>query len=197
MLISYAPMYKYYAFSVCIMSGRYEHWQLLNSISMNCVLSLGRRHNVETRNPIRQTREKVCVWCVFESHTHSVRVQKLSRWDCFETWCPGAESNHRHEDFQSTALPLSYPGTESVNALGDRVLWWRAQSVQWKMYFFDGLLDNCVTLHNIYETFTRLGHGRYTQRRYHLVQPKIWENLQTIKYVGYVFVFSYHDARHG
>ena len=26
------------------------------------------------------------------------------------TWCPGAESNHRHEDFQSTALPLSYPG---------------------------------------------------------------------------------------
>ena len=29
----------------------------------------------------------------------------------FVKWCPGAESNHRHEDFQSTALPLSYPGT--------------------------------------------------------------------------------------
>ncbi len=28
-------------------------------------------------------------------------------------WCPGAELNHRHEDFQSTALPLSYPGTGS------------------------------------------------------------------------------------
>ncbi len=27
-----------------------------------------------------------------------------------DKWCPGAESNHRHEDFQSTALPLSYPG---------------------------------------------------------------------------------------
>lgn len=27
-----------------------------------------------------------------------------------DQWCPGAESNHRHEDFQSTALPLSYPG---------------------------------------------------------------------------------------
>ena len=25
-------------------------------------------------------------------------------------WCPGADLNHRHEDFQSTALPLSYPG---------------------------------------------------------------------------------------
>ena len=30
-------------------------------------------------------------------------------------WCPGAESNHRHEDFQSTALPLSYPGTGARN----------------------------------------------------------------------------------
>ena len=30
-------------------------------------------------------------------------------------WCPGAESNHRHEDFQSTALPLSYPGRVAVS----------------------------------------------------------------------------------
>ena len=35
--------------------------------------------------------------------------------DCFGLcrivkWCPGAESNHRHADFQSAALPLSYPG---------------------------------------------------------------------------------------
>src|SRR6056297_907741 len=33
-------------------------------------------------------------------------------------WCPGAESNHRHEDFQSTALPLSYPGTGNASAFG-------------------------------------------------------------------------------
>ena len=33
-----------------------------------------------------------------------------------ERWCPGAESNHRHEDFQSTALPLSYPGTRDASA---------------------------------------------------------------------------------
>ena len=25
-------------------------------------------------------------------------------------WCPGADLNHRHADFQSAALPLSYPG---------------------------------------------------------------------------------------
>ena len=33
-------------------------------------------------------------------------------------WCPGAESNHRHEDFQSTALPLSYPGTGNDFSFG-------------------------------------------------------------------------------
>ena len=33
---------------------------------MNCVLSLGRKHNVETRNLHIKTREKVCVWCVFD-----------------------------------------------------------------------------------------------------------------------------------
>ena len=43
------------------MSEHYVHLQLLYSISMNSVLSLGRRHNAEIRNPIRQTREKVCV----------------------------------------------------------------------------------------------------------------------------------------
>ena len=33
-------------------------------------------------------------------------------------WCPGADLNHRHEDFQSTALPLSYPGTGKAFAFG-------------------------------------------------------------------------------
>ena len=157
---------------------------------------MGSRHSVEPRNLNTQTQQKVCVWCVFEFHTHSVSVRNLSHWNCFEKWCPGAESNHRHEDFQSTALPLSYPGTKSVNALGDGVLWWRTQSVQWKMYFFDGLLANCVTLHNIYETFTCLGHGLNAHRWYHFVRPKIRENLQTVKYVGYIFVFFHHNAWH-
>src|SRR5436190_1252610 len=27
-----------------------------------------------------------------------------------EKWCPGTESNRRHEDFQSSALPTELPG---------------------------------------------------------------------------------------
>ena len=35
----------------------------------------------------------------------------------FREWCPGAESNHRHDDFQSSALPLSYPGIASATGI--------------------------------------------------------------------------------
>ena len=45
-------------------------------------------------------------------------------------WCPGADLNHRHEDFQSTALPLSYPGKEKQHALGPIVLGRQAATVQ-------------------------------------------------------------------
>ena len=37
-------------------------------------------------------------------------------------WCPGAESNHRHEDFQSTALPTELPGQKRGVQREGRVL---------------------------------------------------------------------------
>ena len=29
-------------------------------------------------------------------------------------WCPGTESNRRHEDFQSSALPTELPGRKRI-----------------------------------------------------------------------------------
>ena len=37
-----------------------------------------------------------------------------------EAWCPGAESNHRHRDFQSRALPTELPGRRSPPKGGPR-----------------------------------------------------------------------------
>jgi hypothetical protein len=42
------------------------------------------------------------------------KALKISR--SIEGWCPGAESNHRHADFQSAALPTELPGPFPANA---------------------------------------------------------------------------------
>lgn len=45
---------------------------------MTVFFPMGFRHGVGPRNLNKQTHEKVCIWCVFESDKHSARVQKLN-----------------------------------------------------------------------------------------------------------------------
>ena len=42
----------------------------------DCVLSLGSRHSVEPRKVRIKTREKVCVWCVFEPLLYSAQPRQ-------------------------------------------------------------------------------------------------------------------------
>ena len=55
-------------------------------------------------------------WREMDSNHRSLRQQiyslpPLATWVSLHFfWCPGAESNHRHEDFQSSALPTELPG---------------------------------------------------------------------------------------
>jgi hypothetical protein len=48
---------------------------------------------------------------LFDSKRISITIvaSKIKRGNKKE-WCPGAESNHRHGDFQSPALPTELPG---------------------------------------------------------------------------------------
>ncbi len=49
--------------------------------------------------------------------------------DCREEWCPGVESNYRHHDFQSCALPTELPGhrrTPAYRGEGRSLSRWRS-----------------------------------------------------------------------
>ena len=48
---------------------------------------------------------------VDETRTRDLRLGKATLYQLsyYRKWCLGAESNHRHVDFQSTALPTELP----------------------------------------------------------------------------------------
>ena len=48
-----------------------------------------------------------------EAVGHKTRSPSQGRAFCF-LWCPEAESNHRHADFQSAALPTELSGQRGV-----------------------------------------------------------------------------------
>ena len=61
----------------------------------------------ESSAPIQKAKEFIPLG------THWVLIRKCKQRlyaNLLKEWCPGAESNHRHEDFQSTALPTELPG---------------------------------------------------------------------------------------
>ena len=47
-----------------------------------------------------------------EARTRYLHLGKVALYQLsyYRKWCPGTESNHRHVDFQSTALPTELPG---------------------------------------------------------------------------------------
>ena len=47
------------------------------------------------------------------SKTAGIKKAPVNR-SLWNSWCPGAESNRRHEDFQSSALPTELPGPFKV-----------------------------------------------------------------------------------
>ena len=44
------------------------------------------------------------------SYFEQTQKSPVVKLGLFERWCPEAESNHRHEDFQSSALPTELSG---------------------------------------------------------------------------------------
>lgn len=67
-------------------------------------------------------------WCTRRDlNPHTVRHTNLNRaclpfhHECTK-WCQEADLNHRHRDFQSPALPLSYPGMLKAQQLYKKIL---------------------------------------------------------------------------
>ena len=71
------------------------------------------RHTRNAPANHRGSSGRVCTFCIVCKPfvTYKLRLSNVtSTLKYGEKWCPGAELNHRHTDFQSAALPTELPG---------------------------------------------------------------------------------------
>ena len=69
-------------------------------LHQHCVLTHKPQTLCSTQRIRASTRQKVCVRCVFDIRAFLEFSTRLSHCYCWLKWCPRAELNHRHEDFQ-------------------------------------------------------------------------------------------------
>ena len=95
----------------------------------------------------------------FEPGTPGLKVQCSTDWasDPCCNWCPETESNRRHEDFQSSALPTELSGHISNNKYYYRALFKICQHFFWKnlifFYFFLKIIKKSLIYAFFWEKF--------------------------------------------
>ena len=103
------------------MSCAGEHCQKLTHIPQTRRWSagLGRDSGVPQNRIVNSNIGKIVTSSQRVARTNSM-FTKPSSIDCFwilDGWWPGTESNRRHADFQSAALPTELPGPRSLERL--------------------------------------------------------------------------------
>ena len=77
-------------------------------------------------------------WNIVATRFATVDTKKapaISRRCLIFKWCPGTESNRRHEDFQSSALPTELPGQKDFSY---NPLWFNLSTVKLPFCYFAG-----------------------------------------------------------
>lgn len=83
---------------------------------INSTLGQFKLFNIGQVLPIRQIVQISDSWTGMNNQFMIFKIEKPAKHmpNGFKFWWPGAESNRRHKDFQSSALPTELPGLEKI-----------------------------------------------------------------------------------